>query len=684
TNHHVIEGGEQEDFKTRVTVLLGHISKATGAMERGEKEYEAIVYKADKLRDIALLKLVDPPKNLPSVKIAKNKPVPGSQVVALGHAGAGMLWALKSGQISALGKLSEALAQVAAFKDDEEGKKAAEAFRKFMDEQNLGLIIQSTCSILPGDSGGPLLNDHGELIGLNVFARKDAGTGGLLSFHVHLDEITAFAKDRPEHPIAMIPDPWLEGGGEMSLEDADLDGTIDVLMLQGRKPCAFCPRQSTAVFMDVDQSSFRGRAVPDDLNALFTARDFDAEAVFLQLEHHVFIWYDSDNDGRFDVLLFDDGTTGIINAGYAIAPDGALTRRDDLSGIKPFRAAIFNDNKLGERFAEVTRAAFPDRYTDAPDSIHTTLPDPVGTSGSAIASDLDEDGQRDALQASTPFSKRMLIDTDHNFVPRLQPFVEVKSLAASRPDFEVAVVSQGTHMWTFYDRDDDGRFDLALHAPGARIYAATEAWTLDASGNRTPAPEHVGRMLLRPGLLEGEHRKALTAMVKEGLLAIMSAEDDGLGSFPDPIEDHRGTRMEILDLPSAPKTTIALVGIGSDGYLLDLDRSSGLFGAIDQIDIEKRVMSGKIDAELAYFHRNGVAWAFYDTTFQPGYDLVLVSLDPKTGRVDAAFHIEQGKVRYDADLTKGKLIRPSLFDNAAMKKQLQTIAGELFTSAMVE
>ena len=83
-----------------------------------------------------------------------------------------MLWALKSGEISALGKLSEHLAAVASFKNDAAGKRKHAKFKKFVESKNLGMVIQSTCNILPGDSGGPLVNDRGELIGLNVFTKR--------------------------------------------------------------------------------------------------------------------------------------------------------------------------------------------------------------------------------------------------------------------------------------------------------------------------------------------------------------------------------------------------------------------------------------------------------------------------------------------------------------------------------
>jgi len=168
------------------------------------------------------------------------------------------------------------------------------------------------------------------------------------------------------------------------------------------------------------------------------------------------------------------------------------------------------------------------------------------------------------------------------------------------------------------------------------------------------------------------------------VLAIMSAEDDGLGSFPHPIEDHRGTTIDIMELPVAKRAVITLVGYGSDGYLLDLDQSSGLFGSKDAIDIKKRVEDGKIDAEFAYFHRNGVAWAYYDTDAMPGYDVVLVSLEPSGGQTAAAFTISGGKASYDPALSKGRLVRPSLFKSPLLKQRLTKLAGDLFADEMVE
>src|SRR5690606_36319188 len=261
----------------------------------GETKFRALVYKVDKLRDLALIKLTDPPGKLPYVKLAKTKRVPGDKVIALGHAGAGMLWALKAGEVSALGKLSEHLSTLASFGDDD--KEVEKSFKEYLDKQNLGLVIQSSCEILPGDSGGPLVNAQGELVGLNAFSNKDGKTGGLLSFHVHLDEVKKFAADYPKKAERQLPDPWTEGGGDVALDDVDFDGEVDTMVLKGRQPCVFCPRESEAVFIDVDESSFKGKRDLPKVETIYSDKSFDAELVFLRVKANSFIWYDTDNDG---------------------------------------------------------------------------------------------------------------------------------------------------------------------------------------------------------------------------------------------------------------------------------------------------------------------------------------------------------------------------------------------------
>lgn len=686
TNHHVIEHGDSDEFRMKVNVVLGKLSATTGGMQRLDATYEAYVHKADKLRDIALIKLVNPPKNLPFVRIARDNPVPGQHVVALGHAGAGMLWALKAGEISALGKLSEQLATLAQFKENDPASKEAEAtFKKYLDERNLGLVIQSTCNILPGDSGGPLLTTTGELIGLNAFSNQDPRTGGLLSFHIHRSELASFIKTKPAKAARLLPDPWKDGGGDASYEDIDLDGRVDALVLEGRRACSFCPRQSVAVFLDVDQDSFKGSTKLPPLTEVYKKQRFNAEIVYLQVEQDAYVWYDSDNDGRYDILAWDPGATGRARFGYQIKKDGDYQKDATLDNSRDLRASILKDSALHQRTLRIASAAFPSHYVES-GSTGDALPDPVGHTGNAYPVDLDRNGSQDAINVDSAFSSRLLLDLDGNTAPSLPTKLNL-STNAQKLDFEVAVVTQSTHMWVWYDTDDDGRFDLALHSPGARLYVAADAWKVDAAGNKTEAPEEVGRKLIRPDLLKSATQaSAIRGMVGKGLLEIMSAtSDSGLVSFPDPIKDHRGTSFEMLDIPGAQKSVVLVYGQGSDGYLIDLDQNSLRNVPQKAKDLEKRVSDPKFDPEFAYFQRNGLAWAYYDADGKKGYDVVLYSSDPRAGKVDRGFRIDaKGAVTLDPSLKGKALVSPSLFKKAPDKKRIEKLGKELFGKTAVE
>jgi S1-C subfamily serine protease len=686
TNHHVVALGESEDFRLEVAVLLGKLSDQTGGMVRQPKTYRAQVYKVDKLRDLALIKLLEPPKDLPFVRLSKHNPVPGQTVISIGHAGAGMLWAIKPGEVSALGKLSEQLSALAQFKDDQQGKQASDSFKQYLDGQNLGLVIQSTCNILPGDSGGPLVDKSGDLVGLNAFSNKDPRTGGLLNFHIHRDELARFVKDRPKKAAQLVPDPWKEGGGDASYEDADLDGSVDVLLMEGRRACSFCPRQSAAVFMDLDQSTYARSPELPPLEDVFEKQSFDAELVYLQLENDAYVWYDTDADGAFDLLLVDPGTTGTSSSAYRIRKDGELVKDAALATGRVIRSSLFTQPSLQQRLVRISSAAFPEHFLETSSTIGDVLPEPIGSTGTGTATDLDADGVTDTLRVETAFSTRLLIDVDQSSFGSLPSEVALGKLGTTKLDPEVAIVSQSTHMWVWYDTDDDGRMDLVLHSPGTRLYVAANAWKLDAAGNKTVASEQVGRKLIRAGALPaGSLRRRFGGIVDKHFLSIMSAKgDDGLSSFPHPIDDHRGTGFELMDIKGAERSVVVVHGQGSDGYLVDFEGTS-LRGKPTPGDVQKSVQAGKFDAEYAYFQRNGLAWAFYDSDNKQRYDVVLYSSDPRGGKADHGFRIaDDGRVALDPALAGRPLASHSLFAAKRDQKKMEKLAKELFGARAIE
>ncbi len=137
TNNHVVRGA------TRILV--------TDA-DSGQR-YEAKVLGTAKSKDLALLKL-EGAKGLDTVEVGDSDTVAvGDAVVALGNAGGqGGSPSIVSGNVIALGRSITA--------SDESGNQA----------QRLNNLIQIDADIVPGDSGGPLADRHGKVIGINAAA----------------------------------------------------------------------------------------------------------------------------------------------------------------------------------------------------------------------------------------------------------------------------------------------------------------------------------------------------------------------------------------------------------------------------------------------------------------------------------------------------------------------------------
>lgn len=134
TNSHVMESARE-----------AKASFANGA----SFEVEGILG-ADAERDIALIKLKssDP---LPAASLATELPSKGDEVVAIG-APRGFAFTVSNGIVSAVRKADE-----------------------LTDREKLkGTWIQTTTPISPGNSGGPLTNSPGEVVGINTLGRIDA------------------------------------------------------------------------------------------------------------------------------------------------------------------------------------------------------------------------------------------------------------------------------------------------------------------------------------------------------------------------------------------------------------------------------------------------------------------------------------------------------------------------------
>ena len=138
TNYHVIMGADQIKvaFKDR-------------------REVDARVLTLDKKLDLAILKLVDPPKDLPAATLGNAEQLEvGDLVLAIGNP-FGVGQTVTSGIISGLARSGIGLSDLQSF-------------------------IQTDAAINPGNSGGALVSMDGEVIGINtaIFS-KSGGSHGI-------------------------------------------------------------------------------------------------------------------------------------------------------------------------------------------------------------------------------------------------------------------------------------------------------------------------------------------------------------------------------------------------------------------------------------------------------------------------------------------------------------------------
>lgn len=140
------------------------------------KLYDAVIVNIDTLSDIALFKLTDKAwaefksevtdKTLP---FATEKPTLGENVYTIGHP-EGNTWTVARGIISRL--------MVNNFTESNQGQM---------------YYTQTDANIFRGNSGGPMLNEHGEVIGMNSMMKQM--TGGSLGFAIPSEVLKRISGD---------------------------------------------------------------------------------------------------------------------------------------------------------------------------------------------------------------------------------------------------------------------------------------------------------------------------------------------------------------------------------------------------------------------------------------------------------------------------------------------------------
>ncbi len=154
TNHHVVDGADQ------IIVRLAD-----------RREFEAELIGSDPLSDIALLKI--DASRLPTLKLGDSDSLkPGEWVVAIGSP-FNFDQSVTAGIVSAKGRSTN--------------------------QQQYVPFIQTDVAINRGNSGGPLLNMDGEVVGINSWILSSGGGYMGLSFSIPIETASGAVKQLREH-----------------------------------------------------------------------------------------------------------------------------------------------------------------------------------------------------------------------------------------------------------------------------------------------------------------------------------------------------------------------------------------------------------------------------------------------------------------------------------------------------
>ncbi len=151
TNTHVVTNGNKLWEKQFVFLKPDRV---TGNNNNDlSKGFMAEVLAVNPEYDLALVQIVNPPADLPVLPLSDLSDVGiGEPTVAIGHPGGGAAWSLTTGKISA-------------------------SWQNYNNNQGWD-VFQTETSLNPGNSGGPLLDGSGAVIGINTFIVRQ-GSGGI-------------------------------------------------------------------------------------------------------------------------------------------------------------------------------------------------------------------------------------------------------------------------------------------------------------------------------------------------------------------------------------------------------------------------------------------------------------------------------------------------------------------------
>ncbi|MDO4889021.1 MAG: trypsin-like peptidase domain-containing protein [Actinomycetaceae bacterium] len=157
--------------------VVTNSSEVTVTVADTQKQYTATVVGHNSSKDIAVLEIKDPPKDLEAVTVAKKAAKKGDSVSAVGN-GSGQ------GYLTSLSGTVTGLDQSITAHDSANSERADE----------LAGLIQTDADVVPGYSGGPLMNADGEVVGVTTAASTGYTSADVNGYAVPIDEAMSIVK----------------------------------------------------------------------------------------------------------------------------------------------------------------------------------------------------------------------------------------------------------------------------------------------------------------------------------------------------------------------------------------------------------------------------------------------------------------------------------------------------------
>jgi S1-C subfamily serine protease len=352
TNHHVIAGAaiDPKSGAQQAHIAIGKLED--GYIKIDGEPVRAKVYKDSEAKDLALLKLDALPAGLsevPTIKLAKDPLKIGATCLAIGHPASGVPWTIRKGDVSGAGDFPHDMMNVVI------PAIAAKKQERIIWQDTLAKlprrkVLLSDCGLSPGDSGGPLVNPQGELIGVSFAVPKQDIIGSAkLAYHVHLDELKDFLKDRPTEPLLCVPDPWPMGN---RYEMVDLDGdkvpeTVAFGMGAGGGV--------TGLLIDLEQdkqAKLSKQERQDAINQHTWKCSFAMQQSPLRR-----VFYDTDGDGELDFVLVDDNDDQVADVTYRREEGKWVLQKS--AGFRMIQDKRFTDETMRQRFLKIAKKIFP-------------------------------------------------------------------------------------------------------------------------------------------------------------------------------------------------------------------------------------------------------------------------------------------------------------------------------------